>query len=472
MVASRLCFWKIRGWGKLIVPGCLGLLALFSPSPALAADEKPDEKGITGPSIATSLPNNGDPYGTRAWLASLGLTYSFVYTHDILGNLRGGVRQGLVDQGKLEYNMAFDFEKLTGWHGLTFYTNMFGIHNTGRFRRDFVGGINTIAAIEANSTVRLSEVWLEQKFWDDKASLRVGQLAADVEFFFSVLSFPFLQSDWATITALNLPSGGPAYPLSTPGVRLKIDPAPNVSMLLAVFNGDPAGPPPPDDEQVRNRYGLNFRVQDPPFIIAETQFRANQGKQDTGLARGLKLGAWAHIDKFADQRIANDFTLLADPGGSGQPLLRRGNSGVYAVIEQQLYRPQDGAPDSGVSVFSRISASPSDRNPIDFYVDGGIVFSGMVPGRPDDKFGASAMFARFSDSARAFDRDVIAFTGLPGVVRDFEANLEINYMYHVIPGWTVQPVFTYVWHPSGEAARSVETYRNVAVVGLRSVWQY
>ncbi len=61
---------------------------------------------------------------------------------------------------------------------------------------------------------------------------------------------------------MNLPSGGAAYPLSTPGVRLKVDPNKNVSLLLAVLNGDPAGPGP-GDEQLRNRYGLNFRVNDP-----------------------------------------------------------------------------------------------------------------------------------------------------------------------------------------------------------------
>jgi hypothetical protein len=43
---------------------------------------------------------------------------------------------------------------------------------------------------------------------------------------------------------VNLPSGGAAYPLSTPGVRLKVDPVKNVSLLLAVLNGDPAGPGP------------------------------------------------------------------------------------------------------------------------------------------------------------------------------------------------------------------------------------
>jgi porin len=110
-------------------------------------------------------------------------------------------------------------------------------------RRDYVGGINTIAAIEAVPTTRLSELWLEQSFAAGKASLKVGQLTADSEFFFSELSTMFLQSDWPTIAAVNLPSGGAAYPLSTPGVRLKVDPV-NVSLLLAVLNGGLAGGPP------------------------------------------------------------------------------------------------------------------------------------------------------------------------------------------------------------------------------------
>ena len=38
----------------------------------------------------------------------------------------------------------------------------------------YVGGINTIAAIEAVPTTRLSEIWLEQKFANDKASIRAA----------------------------------------------------------------------------------------------------------------------------------------------------------------------------------------------------------------------------------------------------------------------------------------------------------
>jgi porin len=437
---------------------------LHSP-PATAAAEGPDEHGITPPSIATSLPHNGDPTGLREWLAKHGVTYNLIYTNDVLANVRGGNRRGVIDQGKLEAALSIDFEKLAGLNGLSFFANVFQIHNTGRIRRDYVGGINTIAAIEAVPATRLSELWLEQKLWNGNASVRFGQLAADVEFFFSGLSVMFLQTDWPTIAAVNLPSGGPAYPLSTPGVRFKADPTQDVSLLLAVFNGDPAGPGP-GDEQLRNRYGLNFRLRDPPFVMAEAQFRRNQGKEDTGLAATLKLGAWGHFGEFDDKQFANDGLLLADPASSGEPAKRRGNAGIYGVIDQQIYRPKGGDAESGVSVFTRISVSPSDRNLIDFYVDGGIVFAGMIPGRPDDKFGASMIYARYSDSVRAFDRNQIAFTGVPGVIQDFEANLELTYMAQIIPGWTVQPVWTYVWHPSGDASR------NAMVTGVRSLWRF
>ena len=423
------------------------------------------EDGRPVPSIASSLPNKGDPGGYRKWLGERGVVYGLEYTNDLLSNVRGGSRTGTIDQGKLQGILTVDFGKLAGWDGLSLFGNFFQIHNTGRIRRDYVGGVNTIAAIEAVPTTRLSELWLEQKFAGGAASLRVGQLAADSEFFYSELSTLFLQSDWPTIAALNLPSGGAAYPLSTPGVRFMVRPISNLWLRLAVLNGDPAGPGP-GDEQLRNRYGLNFRVSDPPFVIGEAEYQHNGGQTDKGLATTLKLGGWGHFGQFNDQRFVIGGRLLADPTDPGVPIQHRGNAGIYAVIDQQLYRPNGGDSQSGISVFSRMSLSPSDRNPIDAYIDGGIVFAGLIPQRPNDRFGASVIYARFSDKARAFDRDMIAFTGLPGVVRDFEANLEFTYQAQIIPGWTVQPVVTRVWHPNGDASR------NALVTGVRSVWRY
>jgi len=436
-------------------------------APPLLAEESPEKIGITEPSIATSLPHNGDPFGTRKNLYDHGVTYNFIYTNDVLSNLSGGIRRGTIDQGKLEGQLLIDLEKLAGWQSTTFYANAFAIYNTGRIRRDYVGGMNTIAAIEATPTVRLSELWLEH--WFGPVSLRVGQLAADAEFFYSDLSQIFLQSDWPTITAINLPGGGPAYPLSTPGARIKYEFPKDASFLFAIFNGNPAGPCPGRDPDTCNLYGLNFRMQDPAFMIGEFQFRHNRGKDDTGLATTLKIGGWGHLGQFADQRFDYNGMLLANPASVGIPLMHRGEYGLYGVIDQQLYRPKGGDGDSGISVFSRGSVSPqSDRNPITFYLDGGVVFNGMIPQRPKDVFGASVIYARFSDSVRAFDQDRINFGEISTPPRDYEVNLELTYVATVIPGWTIQPVYTSIWHPSGTGIR----YPDAQVTGFRSIVRF
>jgi porin len=207
-------------------------------------------------------------------------------------------------------------------------------------------------------------------------------------------------------------------------------------------------------------------LSDPPFFIAEAQFRRNQDKNSSGLASNLKIGAWAHTGKFEDQRYATDGMPLADPASNGIPLQRRGNLGVYGVIDLQLYRPAGGGPDSGISVFSRGSASPSDRNLVDQYIDGGIVFAGLIPGRPNDRFGASAIYARFSDSVRGFDLDQITFTGIPRSVRDYEANIEFSYVAEIIPGLTLQPDFQLIFHPSGQSGADAKVF------GVRSNWRW
>jgi porin len=154
----------------------------------------------------------------------------------------------------------------------------------------------------------------------------------------------------------------------------------------------------PGNEQLRNKYGVNFRLKDPPLAIAEAQFRTNQGKADTGLATILKLGAWAHFGKFDDERLAAD-----NPENStGIPLKRRGNNGVYGVFEQQLYRPQGGDANSGVTAFGLASGSPQDRNLINFWFQTGLVFAGMIPNRPNDKFGAVLEYSRYSNGVRGF----------------------------------------------------------------------
>jgi porin len=213
-------------------------------------------------------------------------------------------------------------------------------------------------------------------------------------------------------------------------------------------------------------------VQDPPFVIAEGQYRYNQEKGAAGLAGTIKLGAWGHFGRFDDQRFDSSGLLLADPAGTGEPAPRRGNLGVYAVIDQQVWRPPTGEADKGVGVFGRFSASPADRNLIDLYFDGGIVFNGLIPGRPEDVLSIGAAYARFSDRARQLDADLAAFTGA-GFVRDFEAALEADYQIQVLPGLQVDLDLQRIIHPSSMAAdASVARIPDATVLTLHTLIKY
>lgn len=404
-------------------------------------------------SIATNLPANGDPDGRRKSLADKGFTYGLNYVGEFQSNVAGGIRTGGIYIGRLEGIVELDLAKLANMKGLTFHANAFQIHGKG-LTGDYIGSIMTTSYIEARTTTRLSELWLEQKFANDKASLRFGQLATDVEFFGSSYASQFINAAFGAppVFSANLPSGGATYPFATPGVRLKLDPDKNTSLLAAVYNGDPAGPASgPGDPQSRNRYGLNFRVQDTPLAIVEAQFRANQDKGDAGLARSVKFGAWNHFGRFDDQRFGTDGRSLADPASNGTPLSRRGNSGLYGIIDQQIWRPAGGEADKGIGVFARGFVTPADRNLLDLYVDGGIVFAGMIPQRPDDALSFGAALARVSSSARGLDADAIAFNG-GGLRRSAERLFSVNYQAQVLPGWQVDLDYQRALNPSGGVA--------------------
>ncbi len=443
----------------------LAALLLLLPAAALAQipERGPRSDGPVESTLRNALPGGGDPFGSVRWLEERGVQFRLSYITDVLGNVRGGQRRGWINQGLFEPSLKIDLDRMAGIPGLRLYANAFLIHNTGRIRRDLVGGVNTIAAIEAMPRARLSEAWLEQDLWGGVVRVRAGQLAADVEFLFSDLSSMFLQSDFPTISALNLPGGGPAFPLATPGAMLQIEPGPRLNFRAAIFNGD-IGPPARDgvDDQVRNRYNTNFRLRDPALIFAEARFQTNQEPGATGLAQIVRLGGWAHLGRFENLRRSADGSLLADPASVGTPLRRRGTGGLYAVLDQQVWRPAGGDALSGVSFFGRVSVAPSDRSTIGFYADGGVVFADLVPGRPNDRFGLSVIHARYADAVRRFDEDFARLNPGAPARRVHETNLELTYLAEILPGFDLQPVLAHIWNPSEIPGR------NALVVGFRT----
>jgi porin len=398
--------------------------------------------------------------------------FSATYISDTMANPTGGLRQGLAYEGRLNLAIDVDFAKLTKLEGLSFHANVFQIHGRGLSRND-IGNLMQVSSLEALPTTRLYEAWFEQKFGGDKYSIRAGQLAADAEFITAKYTDALVSATygWPAITAINLPSGGPSPPLAAMGARLKAEVNEHVTVLAAIFNGDPAGPGG-DDPQLRNRYGLNFRVNDPALVLGEAQYAYHQEKGAPGLPGTVKLGGWFHDGLFDDQRFAASGLSLAVPG-AGNAAQHRTDFGVYGVFEQMLLRlPGD---DRNIGMFARVSGSPDDRNLISFYADTGFAIKGPFTERPDDTLAVGFSYARISDRARVLDQDFNALGTSPRPVRDFEAVAIASYQVQLREGFSLIPNLQYVIHPGGGYALDDTVpvaVKDAAVAGLRAVIRF
>ncbi|PPQ37006.1 carbohydrate porin [Rhodoblastus acidophilus] len=446
------------------------LLGALAGGPARAADAAPPAEPAPDdlPSVLNSVPAFAPIVDFKKQLRDKGVNLQLNYIGEVLGAASGGKRQGAIYDGRMEFVLDADMEKIAGLTGGAIHANAYWIHGTG-LSRYYLGNLLTASNIEALPTFRLYEAWYEQRAFDDGLSLRFGQLAADTEFFVSKYGALFINGTfgWPAFTGANLPSGGPGYPFATPGVRVKLgsdsDP---VNILAAVFNGDPAGSCG-DDAQRCNRYGTNVRLQDAPLAMQEVQYKYNQGKDDTGLAGTIKFGAFEHYGNFANLRYDTAGSPLGGLASNGVAGVLKGDYGFYGVLDQQIWKMGD-EPGKGAALFVRVAGAPGDRNMVDFYVDGGVNFTGLVPGRPDDAFGVAVAYAHVSNWLRGYDIDSGA-----AVARRDETALELTYQYQIVSGWNVQPDFQYIFRPGGGVAdANGARVRDAAVFGVRTTLNF
>jgi len=398
-----------------------------------------------------------DVAGTRAALAKSGVWVGANYFGETFYDW-GGIKDGGQYDGVLELYVNADMKKLGLWKGLCFFTNGYQIHGNS-ITAENVGGIMPISNLEADASTRLFELWFEQYLFNDTVSVRFGQLAADAEFMISEGGGYLLNSTWGwpPIAAENNPGGGPAYPLATPGVRVAVTPTNRTSMMVGIFNGDPAPQcnKDGDNPQRCNDHGLDFELDDPPLLMAE-------GAYSYGLAGGrlpgiVKIGGWNHFGKFEHLRVGSGGGLIGITGSSGKPLDH--DWALYGIIDQLIWRLPGSEASQGMAIFGRIMGAPSDRNLVDFYFDGGFTFTGMIPGRPNDALAIGFAYTGISDEAAAFDVD-----SSEPEARDYESLVEICYTFQINGGWSLQPDFQYVWNPGG----GVAGVDNAAVIGARS----
>jgi porin len=453
----------------------LGTIPFVYLAPLALADPAQLPAPPTAPSGGGGLLNQkyllGDFNKARSNLEDDGCIFTPIYTGETFGNPIGGAKQGVIYEGLLDLELTLDFKKMVNWDGSFHVSSYYPMGNglTGSDTHDLL----VVSNIDAYDTLHLFELWYEQKFWNDKAALRIGQMGADTEFFISTGAANFLAGTygWPGLLASDAPT--PNYAYGAPGVRLRLDPDEHWAFLGAVFAGNPApdrlgDPNPnraPDDEYNNSGTGFYINGSQGLFGINELWYNLNKEKNATGLPGTYKIGGWFHTDTFSNKRYDDHGVPLASSLSDGHPEAVDGNNGFYVVADQALWQDKsDPNQTRETDLFFRAGNALGDRSVFDYYLDGGITFNGLIPGRPGDLFGVATAYGHIGSGLQGYAQDENSFDGTNMPIPDFEQNIELTYFAQIAPWLSVQPDLQIIIHPGGSSA-----IPNAVVFGVRSV---
>jgi porin len=445
----------------------------------------PTNQGL-GPTNANNLfaPSRtnllGNLFGLRSAAADYGVTVGLSETSEVLGNVTGGVHQGAGYDGLTLMSVGLDTGKAFGLAGGMLDVSALQIHGRN-LSSDNLLDLQTASGIESERSTRLWELWYQQILPGGTADIKIGQQSLDTEFLGSLYAATFINTaaGWPILPSLDLYAGGPAYPLSSLGVRLRWRPTGSVTLLGGVFDDNPPGGPFDDDGPVRGaeQSGTRFSFSTGALVLAELQYAVNQPPTSDVAAEGTgglpgtyKLGGWFDSGSFPDQDLDMAGSSLADPASTGIARQLRHDFSVYAVVDQAVWRP-DAKSSRSVGVFTRIMGAPDDRNLISFGLNVGVVLKDPLPGRDNDSFGFVYGFAKISDNATLLDKQLRAASSGYVPVRSGESFMELTYQYQVAPWWQVQPDVQYVFMPGGgvvDPQAAEQRVGNEAIFGVRT----
>jgi porin len=371
----------------------------------------------------------GDWLGTRTWLEDHGITPTFTFVTDSLGNPTGGSEQGFTTANNVGLDLNFDLEKLGVVEGGSFLLSMsyrFG----GSLSANYIHNVFTVQQVFGGETFHLINVAYLQKLFDDRVELRLGRIATGDDFLVSPYNYVFVQNgfDGNPVSIFFNSPGMTAYPNDTWGALVKVRLTARSYIMGGVYNGDPS-------IRSNDHNGADFSMDGPAFAIGEIAYQPNSLPGDRGLIGNYKAGFWY------DNSLYSDFNTGA---------VNRGNWGLYGMFDQVLVR--FGEPDShrGFGVAGSFLTSPDQSiSQMPYFFTAALVTRGIFPSRPRDIIGLGVVYGHFSNDLQDSQRRAQQLDPTVGV-QSYETVLEVTYRLALLKSALyVQPDLQYVFRPGG-----------------------
>lgn len=376
----------------------------------------------------------GDPQGLRTRLQDRGWVLEVEYSGNLFHNPTGGRARQTDYAGYLDLDLHGDLQRIMGWDHARFLVDLIHLH--GSRPSSNLDTVQTVSSLEGPDEFKLFLAWIEQTLWDGRISLKAGVYSLDTEFDFKESANLFINGVFGTgldISETGI-TGATIFPNSALGARFYIEPVDRWYFQAAVMDGVPGHP--------KRNAGTHTILDDDDGL----QIAAESGYQTK--LKGDRLGKVAFGSLVYTTRLPD----LVDRDALGNPVFHSGTFSVYGFIDWPVtFEEHD--PAQGANLFFRVGTADPDVAHFDFTLSGGAVYTGLVPGRPKDRFGVAVSGAWSGDKFQA---------SRGGNFNSNEWVVETSYKAKLIPGMEVQPNFQYFINPGSNPALRDALYLGLA----------
>lgn len=425
----------------------LALLCLF---PQLAHAQNGRSSAGSSPTLedgnGSQIPGGFMPEWRRAG-EDHGIKFSLQDTYDFQGNPAGGRTQMGTVFGRANGTLKLDLSKLLGMSGATIY--MSGLFQTGsNLAFTYIGAWDLTSSIAGTHTLRFNEYYWQQVLFENKLTIRGGQIAAATEFGNQAIGFDDQGSAFKTWINNSLASGLPtaveAYlstpPAGKPGLLFLLDPTKHIFIKAGALSGS-------HNQFTGDESGIRFDLRNAPIAALSLGWKtADPTKAHPGVYKVGIIHNFGHFPRFGSQALTH------------------GNDVAFGNVGYSLWRvrkPDGSFSHRGVDAELSVAAAPRKLNKSDFETGDGVRFVGLLPKRPSDIAAIGIVYAHFSRDWS----DALQAQHLTG--RASQTNLEVTYKFVFSRWFSLWPDFQYVWKPSGD-----RQLPDAPIFGLRVVFDH
>ncbi len=390
----------------------------------------------------------GDWGGKRTDLSTRGIDFKLDYTSETGANLHGGYNHDKATRysDQIAVGAHLDLQKILGWHDAEFQLTL-NNRNGDNISNDRVGDprTGTISSSQEvwgrGSVTRLTQMWYQQKFFDQALSIKLGRFNEGEDFNSIPCDFQNLSLCGSQVG--NYVNTWYNWPISQWAMRIKYQLTPEVFVQVGAFE------------------------QNPSNLENDNAFKLS-GSGTEGAVLPVELVWSPSVDGLPGEYRAGYYYSTADSedvykNTDGQPAALTGTAyrgasskhGVWLNLRQQV-TAQDSDASRGLTLFANGTLHDKKTNMVDNYVSVGMVYKGPFDARIQDDIGlglsrihVNPAYRKNADArnqaAAVYDYNDPSFTPL----QDTEYNAELYYGVHVADWLTVRPNLQYVRHPGG-----------------------